>query len=29
MTIIERTTSAPLVVELHDGDRSMAGLLGG
>ena len=29
MTIIERTTSEPLVVELHDGDRSMAGLLGG
>ena len=29
MTIIERTTSEPLVVELHEGDWSMAGLLGG
>ncbi|GAA2148790.1 pyruvate phosphate dikinase [Humibacillus xanthopallidus] len=29
MTIIERTTNPPLVIELHDGDRSMAGLLGG
>ncbi len=29
MSVIERTTSEPLVVELHDGDRSMAALLGG